>query len=510
MPTTTLVTIRQKVAKKLYAGRFPIVSTTTSNSDSRTLLIDTVLSPAAQIEDFIEAWIIVAEAPSATVTSLAAEALDATETVFTVDNGTEFLAGDGIKVDSEVMRVTSISSNDLTVVRGIQGTTAATHLDNATITIVGPALQETARVTDVDFSGSNSTLTLAPSFTASLITGTDYEIHYKFYPQHLRDKINEILENLRRDILLPLTLVTDGDMESTGTTDWTAAATTGTAPTLAKNTTAANVVHGRRSLSITANSDATNSFARSASINVSEGLSVFCSADVFITAGDTAKLTLRDITAGADVETAASVATGLVHLEFTATVPADCEDIQVWLESPVASDVTYWSAVTLLITNRQVYDYPGTLEWSEDFDKVLYFPKGPALTNTGEDLSFEIFTKPAVIWSPAEMIRDSTALNPYRIMLKKGVINQSLMIGGRVEFDTVTADTDTTTAPEDVIVNLVYADMLDAWAQEDIVDDKFQAAQIKMAKAENVRRLLGPRMQHFYKPKARVHGTRGR
>ncbi len=108
------------------------------------------------------------------------------------------------------------------------------------------------------------------------------------------------------------------------------------------------------------------------------------------------------------------------------------------------------------------------------------------------------------------MIRDSTALNPYRLMLKKGTINQPLMIGGRVDFDTLSADTDTTTAPEDIVVNLVYADMLDAWAQEDIVDDKFKVAQVKISKAENVRRLLGPRMQHFYKPKARIHGTRGR
>ena len=519
MPTTTLVTIRQKVAKKLYAGRFPIVSVTTSDSDSLTLIKDTVLSPAAQIEDFIETWIIIAE-QAAAVDSTAnineGAQFSATDVTLTVTDGTQFTVGDGIQfaagatATGEICRVTAIATNDLTIVRGIQSTTATTHENADNVFIIGPALQEIARVTDVSFSGSNSQLTVAPGFSCSLLSGTDYEIHYKFFPQHLRDKINEILENLRRPIYLGLTLVTDGDMESTGVTDWTADASTGTAPTLTKITTAGRVLHGRRALRILANSDATNSFAKSASINVSENRNVFVSADVFITAGDKAKITLRDITGSADIETAESLATGFVHFEFTATIPADSEDIQVWLESPVASDDTFWTSVQLLFTNRQVYDYPSALEWSEDFDRVFYYPHGPGLTNAGEDLSVEPFGKPAQIWSPADIIRDETAVVPFRIQLKKSNINKPIFVGGRVEYDTLSADTDTTNAPEDILVVLTYADMLDAWAQEDIVDDKFQASQVKMAKAENVRRLLGPRMQHFYKPKARIHGTRGR
>ncbi len=61
------------------------------------------------------------------------EALDATETGVDVDYGAAFIAGDYIIVGSEVMKVSSISSNTLTVVRGAKGTTAATHSNNATI-----------------------------------------------------------------------------------------------------------------------------------------------------------------------------------------------------------------------------------------------------------------------------------------------------------------------------------------------------------------------------------------
>ncbi|KKL73106.1 hypothetical protein LCGC14_2078230 [marine sediment metagenome] len=512
--------MRQKVIKKLYAARFPIVGTTTSDSDSLTLIKDTQLSPAAQIEDFIEVWIYIAEQATAIDSTANIDEggqFSATDTTLTVTSSTPILAGDGIQFgvgvtpSGEICRVTSVDDGTtLTIVRGIQGTTATTHENADNIFIIGPALQESARVTDVAFDGSNSQLTIAPGFSASVVSGTNYELHYHFYPKHIEDKINEILENLRRPIYLPLTLVTDGDMESTGVTDWTAAATTGTAPTLAKSTTTGRVLHGRRALSITANSDATNSFAQSASIDVSENRSVFVAADVYITTGDKAKITLRDVTNGADIETAESVATGFVHFEFTAVVPADCEDIQVWLESPVASDVTYWSSVQLLFTNRQVYDYPSALEWSEDFDKIFYYPHGPGLTNTGEDLSFEPFGKPAQIWSPADIIRDETAVVPFRIQLKKGTINKPIFVGGNIDYDVLSADTDTTNAPEDIVVNLTFADMLDAWAQEDISDDKFRAAQVKMAKAENVRRLLAPRMMHFWKPRGRVHGTRGR
>ncbi len=511
MVTTTLKTLRQKVAKKIYAARFPIVSTTTSDSDSLTLVIDTLLSPAAQIEDFIEAWIFVAEQPTKIDSGKNINEggeYSATDTTLTMEASHGIIVGDGIQIESEILRVTAVDTNDLTVVRGIQSTIAATHADGTDVYIIGPAVGEVARVTDVGFSGSNSQLTVAPGFTASLVSGTDYEVHYKFYPVHIRDKINEILENVRRPIYLPLTLVTDGDMESTGTSDWTAAASTGTAPALAKGTT--NVLHGRRSLTITASSDATNSFAKSASMFLSPSTAVFVSADVFITGGDKAKLTLYDVTNSAEIETAESVTTGWVHLRFIDTIPSNCEEIQVWLESPVASDVTYWNSVQLLPVDLQVYDFPSTLEWGEDFRSVFYWPTGTGLSGTGEDNSFRTFGQVKKAWSPAGIVRDETAVVPFRIELKRGNINEALYVGGAIDFSTLSDDTDTTNAPEDIIVNLTYADLMDAWAQEDIADDKFQAAQVKMSKANNIRRLLGPRMRQFWAPQGRITGTRGR
>ncbi len=506
--------IRQKVAKKIYAARFPIVSVTTSDSDSLTLVVDAVLAPAAQIEDFIEAWIFVAEQATAvdseTNISEGGE-FSATDTTLTVGDSSKFQVGDGIQFSAtatpsgEICRITAISSPDLTIVRGIQSTTAATHADGDNVFIIGPAVGEIQRVVDVSFSGTNSKLTVAPGFSASLVSGTDYEVHYKFYPNHVRDKANEILENVRRPILLPLTIVTDGDMEAAGTGDWTAAGTGGIT-TLAKDTS--TVLHGRKTLSLTNDGSTTRGFAKSASMYLSPSTLVLVAADVYITPGDKAKLTLYDNTNSADIETAASVTSGWVHLEFVAEIPSDCEDVQVWLESVAVLDVTYWGSVQVLPVARVLYDYPSTLEWAEDFDKVFYFGRGVGLAATGEDNSFKVFEGPKKLWSPSSIVRDETAVTPFRLQLKKGNVSQALYVGGFVDYDTLTDDTDTTNAPEDIVVNLTYADLMDAWAQEDIAADKFEAAQVKSQKADSIRRLLGPRMMHFWRAKGRVSGTR--
>lgn len=72
-----------------------------------------------------------------------AEALDNSETDLSVDDGTRYRVGDLILIDDEVMLVTVIATNDLTVsARGYGSSTAATHLDDAPITILGNAALE--------------------------------------------------------------------------------------------------------------------------------------------------------------------------------------------------------------------------------------------------------------------------------------------------------------------------------------------------------------------------------
>ena len=67
--------------------------------------------------------------------SLVNAVLDATETAIDVDTGGDFEVLQTILVDSEQMYITAVNSNALTVERGVNGTTAATHADNAVIDV---------------------------------------------------------------------------------------------------------------------------------------------------------------------------------------------------------------------------------------------------------------------------------------------------------------------------------------------------------------------------------------
>ena len=68
----------------------------------------------------------------------------ATDTTLTVTDGSKFAVGQTILIDSEQLYITAISTNDLTVSRGLNGTTAAVHNDSSDISIYrypGPVVE---------------------------------------------------------------------------------------------------------------------------------------------------------------------------------------------------------------------------------------------------------------------------------------------------------------------------------------------------------------------------------
>lgn len=77
-------------------------------------------------------------------TDTLAEAVDQGETAIDVVDGTKFKEGDIIKVESELMYVSSVSSNTLTVVKGYAGTTDAAHSTALTVTLATVARLEGA------------------------------------------------------------------------------------------------------------------------------------------------------------------------------------------------------------------------------------------------------------------------------------------------------------------------------------------------------------------------------
>ena len=71
--------------------------------------------------------------PAAGDAQLLDEAIDGSETGVDVDDASFFFAGDLIRIDNEVMEVTSISSNTLTVIRGSHGSALAVHSEDAAL-----------------------------------------------------------------------------------------------------------------------------------------------------------------------------------------------------------------------------------------------------------------------------------------------------------------------------------------------------------------------------------------
>ena len=101
-------------------------STTDTNDFSRTWTIDGVFGYSNQ--PYTMAWL--------DTTTLGANIDATTTTVFDVSDATNIDTLDYIRVNDEFMQVTAISTNTLTVKRGVNGSTAvATHLSGDTIEV---------------------------------------------------------------------------------------------------------------------------------------------------------------------------------------------------------------------------------------------------------------------------------------------------------------------------------------------------------------------------------------
>ncbi len=66
--------------------------------------------------------------------------INSSDTAVVVDDASGIQIGAYISIDAEIMRVIGVSTNTLTVVRAQQGTTAASHVDNAVVTCYGGQL----------------------------------------------------------------------------------------------------------------------------------------------------------------------------------------------------------------------------------------------------------------------------------------------------------------------------------------------------------------------------------
>ena len=127
----------------------------------------------------------------------------AADTVFVVDNGSRFRVGDQIQVEGaeELMVVTGIDNDTLTVIRGYAGTTAENLADNQIINILGNAALEGADKPSARFTTRTRRGNYTQIFTAAVeVSGTDIAASQLGLADEMDYQKQERLRELLRDL----------------------------------------------------------------------------------------------------------------------------------------------------------------------------------------------------------------------------------------------------------------------------------------------------------------------
>jgi len=125
------------------------------------------------------------------------------DTTFVVDHGSRFRVGDQIQVEGseELMLMTGVSDNTLTVVRGYAGTTAEALADNQVINILGNAALEGADKPSVRFTNRIRCGNYTQIFTAAVeVSGTDMAASQLGLADEMDYQKQERLRELLRDL----------------------------------------------------------------------------------------------------------------------------------------------------------------------------------------------------------------------------------------------------------------------------------------------------------------------
>jgi len=125
------------------------------------------------------------------------------DTDFMVDNGSRFRVGDQIQVEGseELMLVTAIATDTLTVVRGYAGTTAENLADNQVINILGNAALEGADKPSARFTNRTRRGNYTQIFTAAVeVSGTDMAASQLGLSDEMDYQKQERLREMVRDL----------------------------------------------------------------------------------------------------------------------------------------------------------------------------------------------------------------------------------------------------------------------------------------------------------------------
>jgi len=201
-------TIKSRAITGNYIDNYEWLMLPTPSAD--VPLLNTVYSET-NYQNRINKWVI---PPTVKAIDTLGAAITTTDgTSITVDHGDWYMKNMEILVDSELMKVSAISTNTLTVVRGVGDTTAATHLDEAEVVIFPPRAPEyfTAYPDNARYNGTAPT-PIENYATQYAIDMSITEIeawsqrqglyHYNANDRYLEAKRAELLQNIQLDIVM--------------------------------------------------------------------------------------------------------------------------------------------------------------------------------------------------------------------------------------------------------------------------------------------------------------------
>ena len=177
-------------------------------SPYETPLLDALGDPMREAMSTHHEWLEDTLAPNKDAINDSTYSDPAADTDFVVDNGDRFRVGDQIQVESssELMLVTAISTNTLTVVRGYAGTTPEDLADDKVINILGNAALEggdkpTARFTSRTRAGNYTQI-----FTGSVeVSGTNVAASHLGLADEMdyqkQERIRELIRDLENTVI---------------------------------------------------------------------------------------------------------------------------------------------------------------------------------------------------------------------------------------------------------------------------------------------------------------------
>ena len=295
------------------------------------------------------------------------------------------------------------------------------------------------------YAPSTATLTTSRAFTASTKTTMTYGLYPALPPTRMGgvkgidEYINDVLRNTLHKELTLLTMITDGDMESTATTSWT-----GANSTLAKSTS--YMTAGLRCLSVTASAD--GGCAKSVAVPVYGSRQYLCAADCQVSTGS-AKLQAYDETNSAEIDSVTTAWTAPGFLWFTFETPATCKSVTVRLIGVANTNVAYWDNVTLRPTTGRDFSLPSWFAEPAWFEELEVWGGGSASTTDGVDSLLDARVRTYCQWW--KVIQDAAGTTPYKVEFSAPPINGHLFARTLRPYGELSSDSDTTNCNQDLI-----------------------------------------------------------